>query len=284
MLPEVKSSSEIYGTTDINILGVELPIAGIAGDQQAALFGQQCTQKGMAKTTYGTGCFLVMNTGEQAIASNNKLLTTIAWKIGDQLHYALEGSVFVGGAAVQWLRDGLELVKEAKETQELALCVEDTGGVCFVPALTGLGAPHWDPNARGCLFGITRGTTKAHMVRATLEAIALQVQDVIKAMSEDLGSSTIDMRVDGGATANDFLMQFQADILNASIERPKDIETTALGAAFLAGLATGFWNDQNSLSKLRTIDQLFQPNLSEKIRKEKIDQWNKAIDRSKNWV
>lgn len=284
LLPEVKSSSEVYGTTEKSLLGVEVPIAGIAGDQQAALFGQLCTSAGKAKTTYGTGCFLMMNTGPKAVESNNQLLTTIAWKIGDQLHYALEGSVFVGGAAVQWLRDGLELIDDASETEALANSVPDTAGVCFVPALTGLGAPHWDPNARGTLIGLTRGTTKAHMVRATLEAIALQVHDLIVCMAQDLQSEGIEMRVDGGATANNFLMQFQSDILAAPIERPKDIETTALGAAFLAGLATGFWKDQKTLESLWKVDRSFTPNFNEIYRKEKIDQWNKAIDRSKNWV
>lgn len=284
VLPTVKSSSEIYGTTRAELLGVEVAIAGIAGDQQSALFGQLCTQSGMAKTTYGTGCFLVMNTGEKPVVSSNKLLTTIAWKIGDQLHYALEGSVFVGGAAVQFLRDGLELISEAKESEALARSVQDTAGVYFVPALTGLGAPHWDSSARGAIFGLTRGTTKAHIVRAALEAIGLQVHDLIQAMCQDTDNDAIKMRVDGGATANNFLMQFQSDILKATIERPVDIETTALGAAFLAGLATGLWNDQEELKSLWTTDREFNPQLSDEKRTELLSKWNNAIERSKNWV
>lgn len=283
ILPEVKSSSEIYGTTTKNLLGEQVPIAGIAGDQQSALFGQLCTEAGMAKTTYGTGCFLVMNTGSKAIQSSNKLLTTIAWKIGDELNYALEGSVFVGGAAIQFLRDGLELISEARESEALALSVEDTAGVCFVPALTGLGAPHWDSSARGAIFGLTRGTTKAHIVRAALEAIGLQVNDLIQAMCQDTYNKSIKMRVDGGATANNFLMQFQADILKTSIQRPVDIETTALGAAFLAGLATGVWKDQEELNSLWTTDKEFSPQLSEQKRAELLKNWNTAIERSKNW-
>jgi glycerol kinase len=225
-----------------------------------------------------------MNTGETAVESSNKLLTTIAWKIGDQLHYALEGSVFVGGAAIQFLRDGLELISEAKESEALALSVEDTAGVCFVPALTGLGAPHWDSSARGAIFGLTRGTTKAHIVRAALEAIGLQVHDLIQAMCQDIDNESIKMRVDGGATANNFLMQFQSDILKASIERPVDIETTALGAAFLAGLATGLWKDQEELKSLRTADREFSPQLTDEKRAELLQNWNTAVKRSKNWV
>jgi len=284
LLPQVKSSSEVYGSIDKNILGVEVPIAAIAGDQQSALFGQLCTKPGMAKTTYGTGCFLVMNTGEKAVDSSNELLTTIAWKIGNQVHYALEGSVFVGGAAIQFLRDGLELISEAKESEALARSVEDTAGVCFVPALTGLGAPHWDSSARGAIFGLTRGTSKAHIVRAALEAIGLQVHDLIQAMCQDTNSDRIEMRVDGGATANNFLMQFQADILNTSIERPVDIETTALGVTFLAGLATGIWKDMEALQSLWITDKKFSPKLSQQQRAELLKKWNTAIERSKNWV
>jgi len=284
LLPQVKSSSEVYGSIDKNLLGVEVPIAAIAGDQQSALFGQLCTKPGMAKTTYGTGCFLVMNTGEKAVDSSNELLTTIAWKIGNQVHYALEGSVFVGGAAIQFLRDGLELISEAKESEALARSVEDTAGVCFVPALTGLGAPHWDSSARGAIFGLTRGTSKAHIVRAALEAIGLQVHDLIQAMCQDTNSDRIEMRVDGGATANNFLMQFQADILNTSIERPVDIETTALGVTFLAGLATGIWKDMEALQSLWITDKKFSPKLSQQQRAELLKKWNTAIERSKNWV
>jgi len=225
-----------------------------------------------------------MNTGEKAIDSSNELLTTIAWKIGNQVHYALEGSVFVGGAAIQFLRDGLELISEAKESEALARSVEDTAGVCFVPALTGLGAPHWDSSARGAIFGLTRGTSKAHIVRAALEAIGLQVHDLIQAMCQDTNSDRIEMRVDGGATANNFLMQFQADILNTSIERPVDIETTALGVTFLAGLATGIWKDMEALQSLWITDKKFSPKLSQQQRAELLKKWNTAIERSKNWV
>ncbi|HCD89802.1 MAG TPA: glycerol kinase, partial [Algoriphagus sp.] len=219
MLPEVKSCSEVYCETAGDVLSSKIPIAGIAGDQQAALFGQLCTEPGMAKTTYGTGCFLVMNTGKEAVSSKNKLLTTVAWKIGDEINYALEGSVFIGGAAIQWLRDGIELFGNAKETEKLALSLEDNDGVYFVPALAGLGAPHWDQNARGAFFGITRGTTIAHFTRAALEAIAYQVYDVLKAMEKDAGEKTKELRVDGGATANNFLMQFQSDLLECEIKR-----------------------------------------------------------------
>ena len=284
LLPEVKSSSESYGETAGDILSYKIPIAGIAGDQQAALFGQLCTQPGMAKTTYGTGCFLVMNTGEKPVKSNNKLLTTIAWEVNGKVNYALEGSVFIGGAAIQWLRDGIEFFGHAKESEKLAVSLEDNDGVYFVPALAGLGAPHWDQNARGAFFGITRGTTIAHMTRAALEAIAYQVNDVLKAMEKDSGEPTKELRVDGGATANNFLMQFQADILGCAITRPQIIETTAIGAAFLAGLAVGFWKDEEELKTLWQADKSFQPDMD----KEKVEKflhfWHKAVERSKNWV
>ncbi|MCH7398657.1 glycerol kinase GlpK [Belliella sp. DSM 107340] len=284
MLPEVKSSSEVYCETSGDILSVKIPIAGIAGDQQAALFGQLCTQSGMAKTTYGTGCFLVMNTGEKPVKSENRLLTTVAWEINGKVNYALEGSVFIGGAAIQWLRDGIEFFGHAKESEKLAISLEDNDGVYFVPALSGLGAPHWDQDARGAFFGITRGTTIAHMTRAALEAIAYQVNDVLKAMEKDSGEPTKELRVDGGATANNFLMQFQADILNCKITRPKIIETTAIGAAFLAGLAVGFWKDEEELKSLWEADKSFEP----KMDKEKVEKylhfWHKAVERSKNWV
>ncbi|MCL6257759.1 glycerol kinase GlpK [Aquiflexum sp. TKW24L] len=284
LLPEVKSSSEVYGHTSESLFPVPIPISGIAGDQQAALFGQLCTHPGMAKTTYGTGCFLMMNTGEQPVKSNNKLLTTIAWEINGKVNYALEGSVFIGGAAIQWLRDGIELFGHAKESEVLAQSLKDNDGVYFVPAMAGLGAPHWDQNARGAFFGITRGTTIAHMTRAALEAIAYQVRDVLDAMQKDSGAPIKELRVDGGATANNFLMQFQSDILQTKIKRPKIIETTAIGAAFLAGLAVGFWESEEELQALWESDKDFDP----KMDVEKVDYflhfWHKAVERSKNWV
>jgi glycerol kinase len=284
ILPEVKSSSEIYGETSGDILSHKIPIAGIAGDQQAALFGQLCIQPGMAKTTYGTGCFLVMNTGEKPVKSNNQLLTTIAWEINGKVNYALEGSVFIGGAAIQWLRDGIEFFGHAQESEKLAISLEDNDGVYFVPALAGLGAPHWDQNARGAFFGITRGTTIAHMTRAALEAIAYQVYDVLKAMEKDSGEPTKELRVDGGATANNFLMQFQANILGCRIQRPKIIETTAIGAAFLAGLAVGFWKDEAELKALYQPDRVFEPKMDTEKTEKFLHFWHKAVERSKNWV
>jgi len=283
MLPEVKSCSEVFTETAGDVLNTKIPIAGVAGDQQAALFGQLCTQPGMAKTTYGTGCFLVMNTGKEAVRSQNQLLTTVAWKIGNEINYALEGSVFIGGAAIQWLRDGLKLFADAKETEKLATSVSSNDGVYFVPALAGLGAPHWDQQARGAFFGITRGTTTAHFTRAALEAIAYQVFDVLKAMEKDSGKPTQELRVDGGATANNFLMQFQADLLNCEIKRPKIIETTALGAAFLAGLAVGFWKDQEELQKLWQPDKAFSPAMKDGKREKLVHFWHKAVERTKNW-
>lgn len=284
LLPEVKSSSEVYGHTSESLFPVPIPIAGIAGDQQAALFGQLCTHPGMAKTTYGTGCFLMMNTGEEPVRSNNKLLTTIAWEVNGKVNYALEGSVFIGGAAIQWLRDGIELFGHAKESEKLATSLKDNDGVYFVPAMAGLGAPHWDQNARGAFFGITRGTTISHMTRAALEAIAYQVRDVLDAMQKDCGAPIKELRVDGGATANNFLMQFQSDILQTKIKRPKIIETTAIGAAFLAGLAVGFWESEQELQALWESDMDFDP----KMEVEKVDYflhfWHKAVERSKNWV
>jgi len=284
MLPSVKSSSEVYCQTAGDVLSVKIPIAGIAGDQQAALFGQLCTKAGMAKTTYGTGCFLVMNTGDQPVKSNNRLLTTIAWELNGKVTYALEGSVFIGGAAIQWLRDGIEFFGHAKESEKLAISLEDNDGVYFVPALAGLGAPHWDQNARGAFFGITRGTTIAHMTRAALEAIAYQVNDVLKAMEKDSGEPTLELRVDGGATANNFLMQFQADILGCEIKRPKIIETTALGAAFFAGLAVGFWENEEELKSLWESDKSFVPQMDKEQVEKYLHFWHKAVDRSKNWV
>ncbi len=284
LLPEVKSSSEVYGHTSEHLFPVAIPIAGIAGDQQAALFGQLCTKPGMAKTTYGTGCFLMMNTGEEPVKSKNKLLTTIAWEVKGKTNYALEGSVFIGGAAIQWLRDDIALFGHAKESENLATSLKDNDGVYFVPAMAGLGAPHWDQNARGAFFGITRGTTIAHMTRAALEAIAYQVRDVLDAMQKDSGEPIQELRVDGGATANNFLMQFQSDILQTKIKRPKIIETTAIGAAFLAGLAVGFWESEEELQSLWESDKDFEP----KMEAEKVDYflhfWHKAVERSKNWV
>ncbi|EIM78827.1 glycerol kinase [Nitritalea halalkaliphila LW7] len=284
MLPEVAESSAVVAETSGDILSTKIPIAGVAGDQQAALFGQLCTGKGMAKTTYGTGCFLVMQTGEQPVRSANKLLTTIAWQVGGKVHYALEGSVFIGGAAVQWLRDGIQLVEHASETEDLANSLTDNEGVYFVPALSGLGAPHWDQDARGAFFGLTRGTTQAHMARATLEAIAYQVHDVLKAMEQDSGAETKELRVDGGATANNFLMQFQADILGCTLRRPKITETTAIGVAFLAGLAVGFWKDEEEIRALWESDRDFQPKADGDQVAKNLRFWHKAVDRAKNWT
>jgi glycerol kinase len=284
LLPEVKASSELYCHTAGDILSAKIPIAGIAGDQQAALFGQLCLEPGMAKTTYGTGCFLMMQTGDKPVTSSNKMLTTIAWEIGGKVSYALEGSVFIAGAAIQWLRDGMEILKHANESEAMAESLPDNDGVYFVPALSGLGAPHWDQNARGSFFGITRGTTKAHLTRAALESIAYQVRDVLVAMEKDSGEPVKELRVDGGATANNFLMQFQSDIIQSGIRRPKIIETTAIGAAFLAGLAVGYWEDMEVLKDLWQSDRDFKP----KMDKGKVDHllhyWQKAVERTKNWV
>jgi glycerol kinase len=284
ILPEVKSSSEVYGHTSGDLLSAKIPIAGIAGDQQAALFGQLCTEPGMAKTTYGTGCFLVMNTGDKPVKSNNKLLTTIAWQIGDQVNYALEGSVFIGGAAIQWLRDGLTLFEDAKDSEAMASGLKDNGGVYFVPALTGMGAPYWDQEARGAFFGITRGTTKAHMARAGLESIAFQVYDVLKAMEKDAGEETKELRVDGGATANNFLMQFQADLNQCTIKRPEITETTALGAAYMAGLAIGYWKDMDEIKSLWNADESFNPQQGKEDMQSILAYWHKAVERSLNWI
>lgn len=284
MLPEVKASSEIVAYTKTNIFSKEIPIAGIAGDQQAALFGQQCTQPGMAKNTYGTGCFMLMNTGNKAIESNNNLLTTIAWKIGNEVTYALEGSIFIAGASVQWLRDQLGLIKSAPEIEELALTVEDNGGVYFVPALTGLGAPHWDQYARGIVVGITRGTSKGHFARATLEGIAFQVMDVLKSMEADSGIEIKELRVDGGAAANNLLLQFQSETLKSPVIRPKQLETTALGAAYLAGLAVGYWKDLDELQSQWAKDKTFVPEIDSEKMDRRIRKWNKALTRAKSWI
>lgn len=259
MMPQVKSSSEVYGHTKTTLFAHEVPIAGIAGDQQAALFGQMCTEPGAVKNTYGTGCFLLMNSGEKPITSSNNLLTTIAWKIGDKVNYALEGSIFVAGSVVQWLRDGLGIIKSSSEVEELAASVEDNGGVYFVPALTGLGAPYWDQYAKGCLYGISRGTTAAHIARAALEGIAFQTMDIVNAMQKDAGISLAELKVDGGASRNNLLMQFQADILGTSVIRPQVTETTALGAAYLAGLAVGYWESIDHIKSQWAVDTAFTP-------------------------
>jgi glycerol kinase len=279
MLAEVKQSSEIYGYTENNI-----PIAGIAGDQQAALFGQMCTEPGMAKNTYGTGCFLVLNTGDEIIRSKNNLLSTIAWKVNGKVSYALEGSVFVAGAVIQWLRDGLELLQSADKSEEMAASVEDNGGVYFVPALTGLGAPYWDQYARGTIVGITRGTTKEHFVRAALESIAFQVTDVVTSMEADTGNKLETLKVDGGAVANNILLQGQADLLDCEVVRPQVLETTALGAAYLAGLAVGFWGSLEEIKKQWKVDRTFHPQMDKTRKKEMIRQWKRAVERSRGWI
>ena len=281
MLPEVRSSSEVYGVT--RLLGNPIPIAGIAGDQQAALFGQACTKPGMAKNTYGTGCFMLMNTGTKRIASRNNLLTTVAWRIGDRTDYALEGSIFIAGAVVQWLRDGLEFFRSAAEVEALAAGVSDTGGVFLVPAFAGLGAPHWDQYARGTIVGLTRGSTRAHIARAALEGIVLQVMDVLKAMEADAGIKLKELRVDGGASANDLLMQLQADLLNVPVVRPKVAETTALGAAYLAGLAVGFWKNQADIARQWQADKRFKPSMKAAARTRITKGWVRALGRAKAW-
>jgi glycerol kinase len=275
MLPEVRSSSEVYGQT--NLLGTPIPIAGIAGDQQAALFGQACLKPGMVKNTYGTGCFMLMNTGTKRITSKHNLLTTVAWRIGDTTEYALEGSIFIAGAVVQWLRDGLEFFRSAPEIEAMASSVADTGGVYLVPAFAGLGAPHWDPHARGTIVGLTRGTTRAHMARAALEGIALQVMDVLKAMEGDSGIKLKELRVDGGASANNLLMQLQADLLGVPVVRPRVSETTALGAAYLAGLAVGFWKSQAEIATQWQTDRRFTPSMKRSERTRIADGWERAL-------
>ena len=284
MLPEVRSSSEIYSQTATTLFASKIPIAGVAGDQHAALFGQMCIEKGMMKTTYGTGCFMMMNVGSKPMKSNNKLLSTIAWKIGDKVTYALEGSVFIGGAVIQWLRDELEFFESAEESEALALSVEDNGGVYVVPALAGLGAPHWDPKARGVIVGLTRGSSKAYITRAALESICYQVHDLLKAMQSDTSLKVSEMRVDGGAVANNFLMQFQSDILQKTkVVRPKIMETTALGAAYMAGLAVGFWKSIDDIKELWECDKIFNSNVDADIATDLIHGWDKALERSKLW-
>lgn len=280
MMPEVKSSSEVYGHTKTTIFAHKVPIAGIAGDQQAALFGQMCTEPGMVKNTYGTGCFLLMNSGEKPILSKNNLITTIAWKIGDKVNYALEGSIFVGGSVVQWLRDGLGIIQSSSEVEELASRVPDTNGVYFVPALTGLGAPWWDQYARGTIVGISRGTNTAHIARAALEGIAFQTMDITNAMSLDAGIPLKALKVDGGASRNNLLMQFQADILGTQVIRPQVVETTALGAAYLAGLAVGYWSSIDDIRKQWQVDRVFEPSWEEdKIQTAKAG-WHDAVKRT----
>lgn len=284
MLPEVKQSSEIYGHTDESTFGgAQIPIAGIAGDQQAALFGQACFEPGMAKNTYGTGCFMLMNTGEKMIPSNNGLLTTIAWGVDGKVEYALEGSIFIAGASVQWLRDEMKLVSTAAESEDFASQVEDTNGVYMVPAFAGLGAPYWDMYARGAIVGLTRGANKNHIIRATLESIAYQTRDVLDAMQEDSGIKLATLKVDGGATANNFLMQFQSDVLGTDVARPVVTETTALGAAYLAGLAVGFWDSKEEIKKNWAVDRMYSKTINDTKREELYDGWKKAVGRAKGW-
>ncbi len=284
MLPEAKSSSEVYGNTvDYHFFGEEVPIAGIAGDQQAALFGQGCFEEGTAKNTYGTGCFLLMNTGKEAVKSENQLLTTVAAGV-DGAKYALEGSIFVAGAAIQWLRDELNLINESPDSEYFAEKVDSTDGVYVVPAFTGLGAPYWDMYARGTIVGLTRGTNRNHIIRATLESLAYQTRDVLDAMEEDSGIELKELAVDGGAVANNFLMQFQSDILRTPVERPVNTETTALGAGYLAGLAVGYWEDKQEVLDKRDVDQTFEPEMSEEEKEELYSGWQKAVKRAQGWV
>ena len=280
MMPQVKSSSEVYGYTKTTLFAHEVPIAGIAGDQQAALFGQMCTEPGSVKNTYGTGCFMLMNSGERPIMSSNNLLTTIAWKIGDKVNYALEGSIFVAGSVVQWLRDGLGIIKSSSEIEALACSVEDNGGVYFVPALTGLGAPHWDQYAKGCIYGLSRGTTAAHIARAALEGIAFQTMDIVNAMQKDAGVTLKELKVDGGASRNNLLMQFQADILGTSVIRPTVTETTALGAAYLAGLAVGYWESIDHIKSQWGVETAFRPLATQERVEELKAGWADAIKRT----
>ncbi|WP_445491094.1 glycerol kinase GlpK [Niallia sp. 03133] len=278
MLPDVKPSSEIYGhTIDYHFFGKNIPIAGVAGDQQAALFGQGCFDQGMAKNTYGTGCFMLMNTGEKAVKSEHGLLTTIAWGLNEKVEYALEGSIFVAGSAIQWLRDGLRMLKDAKDSETYASRVPSTDGVYLVPAFVGLGTPYWDSDVKGAMFGVTRGTTKEHFIRAALESLAYQTRDVLSAMEADSQIKLKTLRADGGAVKNNFLMQFQGDILNVPVELPVINETTALGAAYLAGLAVGFWKDQKEISEKWSLDKAFEPNMDENKREELYAGWNKAV-------
>ena len=285
VLPKIVSSSEIIGETACENLPRGIPISGVAGDQQAALFGQACHRRGMAKNTYGTGCFMLMNTGDTPVVSQHKLIATVAWRLdGKPAQYALEGSVFVAGAAVQWLRDGLGIIEKSSDVEALAASVPDTGGVMLVPAFAGLGAPYWDPHARGAILGLTRGSTRAHIARAALESIAFQSAELAGAMREDAGVPLAELRVDGGASVNDFLMQFQADLIGVDVVRPKITETTALGAAYLAGLAVGFWKTQEEIASLWATDRTFVPKLSREESGARIAAWRHAVDRAKNWA
>ena len=283
ILPEVRASSEVYEYTESCIFEARIPISGIAGDQHAALFGQACHSKGLAKNTYGTGCFMLMNTGEKPVRSENNLLTTIAWKIGDTTEYALEGSVFIGGAVVQWLRDQLGIIKDAREIEALAESVDDNGGVYFVPAFAGLGAPHWDQYARGAIFGLTRGASKAHLARAALEGIAFQSMELLRAMTADSGIELEELRVDGGASNNALLMQFQADLLGVKVVRPEVTETTALGAAYLAGLATGVWESRKAIADKWAEDAVFEPKMNRAEAESHVRKWENAVERVKGW-
>ncbi len=284
MLPDIRSSSEVYGETQNILSAHNIPIAGIAGDQQSALFGQMCTQPGMVKNTYGTGCFMLMNTGEKPVASTNNLLTTVAWKVNGVTHYALEGSVFIAGAVVQWLRDSLGIIKSSTEVETLASQVSSCEGVYVVPAFAGLGAPHWNQHARGTITGLTRGSTSAHIARAALDSIAYQTMDVLKAMEADSGISIKELRVDGGATVNNLLMQFQADIMNTSVVRPVITETTALGAAYLAGLAVGYWENMDAIQDQWQADKKFDPSMDEIERTKLLKDWHRAVKAAKAWA
>jgi glycerol kinase len=284
MLPQVKSNSEVYGYTENVLTGNTIPVSGMAGDQQAALFGQMCVQPGMVKNTYGTGCFMLMNTGNKPVASSNNLLTTIAWKVDNQVHYALEGSVFIAGAVVQWLRDGLGIIKTSKDVEQLAAGVNDNGGVYMVPAFAGLGAPYWNQHARGTIVGVTRGTTGSHFARAALESIAYQVMDVLKAMEADAGVPIAELRVDGGATVNDLLMQFQSNILDTTVIRPKITETTALGAAYMAGLSVGYWSGLHEIAEYWQADAVFKPEMNAATREELTQGWKRAVRTTQSWT
>ncbi|SFB32439.1 glycerol kinase GlpK [Clostridium frigidicarnis] len=283
MLPEVKQSSEVYGYSDRVLFGAEVPIAGVAGDQQAALFGQTCYEEGTAKTTYGTGCFMLMNTGTKAVDSKKGLLTTIAWGLNGKVEYALEGSVFIAGAAIQWLRDEMRMIKHASDCEEYCNAVEDTNGVYMVPAFVGLGAPYWDPYARGTIVGLTRGAKKEHFVRAVVESLAYQSCDILRAMEEDSGITLKSLRVDGGASANNFLLQFQSDILGTKVDRPEIIETTGFGAACLAGLAVGFWKNQDDIKEKWSLSRSFIPMMTEEYKGKLIADWHRAVGRSQGW-
>ena len=283
VLPKVVASSEVYGETAARLLAARVPISGIAGDQQAALFGQLCDRPGMVKNTYGTGCFMLMHTGEKPVVSGQNLLSTVAWQVGGRIEYALEGSVFVAGAAVQWLRDGLGIIRTSGEVEALAASVPDNGGVYLVPAFTGLGAPHWDPYARGALFGLTRGSNAGHIARATLESIAFQTADLLEAMEEDSGTPLAELRVDGGATSNNLLMQFQADLLGVPVVRPMVRETTALGAAYLAGLAVGYWRDRAEIGRLWQAEHTFNPTMERGRAYELRSRWSRALERIRGW-